>query len=158
MRILAVAIASGLFSVRAAADSIGLGLGPILGEPTGVTVVVRPDPRFFAQAHVGWSVGQRRFHLSSDALVRLLAVPTDDATGFSYPIDLGVGVRTRLGGPGQSPSDSSASLGLRLPVVGICVVPNQRYFEVFFEIAPVVVVAPSSQFGVDAVLGGRVFF
>jgi hypothetical protein len=122
-----------------------------------VTGSYRVDPRFAAQAELGWSFGQRQLHISADGVYDLLEIPSDDAMGFSYPVYAGAGLRLRAGHPRGAANRPGATLGVRLPI-GVGVVPDASPVEVFFEIVPVMILLPYVHGGVDAALGGRVFF
>ena len=135
----------------------GLGAGMTLGEPVGITAAYRVDERLAAQGLLGWSFGQRQLQISADAIYDLLEIPSDDAMGFSYPVYVGAGLRVRAGHPKGAPSRPGATLGFRIPL-GVGVIPDASPVEVFFEIVPVIVVAPEVDGGVDAALGGRFYF
>jgi hypothetical protein len=155
--ILGLALGHTTLGHTAQARPPGIGVGATLGEPISLTGSYRVDDKLAAQGLLGWSFGQRQLHISVDGVYDLLEIPSDEAMGFSYPVYLGAGLRIRAGHPKGAPSRPGATLGLRLPI-GVGVVPDASPVEVFFEIVPVLVFVPVVEGGVDATLGGRVFF
>jgi hypothetical protein len=146
-----------LLGTSAQARAPGLGAGLALGEPVAITAAYRLDDKMAAQGLLGWSFGQRQVHLSADAVYDLIEIPSEEAMGFSYPVYLGGGLRLRMGHPKGAPNRPGATLGLRLPI-GVGVIPDASPVEVFFEIVPVLVFLPIVEGGVDATLGGRLYF
>ncbi len=135
----------------------GLGLGLELGEPVSVTVAYRPDDRQAYQFLQGWSFGQKRMHMGLDYLYRVSEITSDDTMGLRYPVSIGAGLRGRMFGSGTTPAQERGSFGLRFPV-SVGVEPDDFPLEVYFEMAPVWVIAPTSRGGFDGGIGGRLFF
>mgnify|MGYP007063361004 CR=1 FL=1 len=135
----------------------GLAVGAQLGEPVAATIAYRWTPDMTVQLSQGWSFGQKRMHTSLDYLYTFAEIPADEGMGLRYPVYVGAGLRLRAFGGGNSPSDDPQNFGLRFPV-GAAVSPDHIPIEVYFEMAPVWVMAPRSQGGFDGGIGGRLFF
>ncbi len=134
----------------------GLAVGAQLGEPVALSLAYRLNDQMTIQLAQGWSFGQKRMHTGLDYLYTFSEIPSDDGMGLSYPVYVGAGLRLRAFG-GGSPSDDPQDFGLRFPI-GAVAAPDHIPMEVYFEMAPVWVVAPRSRGGFDGGIGGRLFF
>ncbi len=135
----------------------GLALGLQLGEPLAATVAYRWNDEMTARLSQGWSFGQQRFHMSADYLYTVTEIESDESMGLSYPVYVGAGLRLRAFGTLSTPSEERGNFGFRFPI-GAAVSPDHIPLEVYFEMAPVWVVAPISHGGFDGGIGGRLFF
>lgn len=135
----------------------GLGVGVSLGEPVSATVAYRIDAVRTVQLMQGWSFGQKRMHMSADYLHTVTEITSDDTVGLRYPVSLGLGLRGRFFGSGTLAAEERGSFGVRFPLC-VSVEPDSIPLEVYFEMAPVWVVAPISHGGFDGGIGGRLFF
>jgi len=135
----------------------GLAVGAQLGEPVSATLAYRWNDEMTVQLAQGWSFGQKRFHMGLDYLYTFTEIDADEGMGLSYPVYFGAGLRLRAFGSSDSPSEEPGSFGFRFPV-GAAVSPDHVPIEVYFEMAPVWVVAPTSRGGFDGGIGGRLFF
>ena len=134
----------------------GLAVGAQLGEPVAVSLAYRWNENMTVQLAQGWSFGQKRMHTGLDYLYTFSEIPSDDGMGMRYPVYVGAGLRLRAGS-GGSPSDDPQDFGFRFPI-GAVAAPDHIPMEVYFEMAPVWVVAPRSRGGFDGGIGGRLFF
>ena len=146
----------GLMGLSVAAPR-GLGVGAQLGEPVSVSLAYRWNDEMTVQLAQGWSFGQKRMHMGLDYLYTFSEIPSDDGMGMRYPVYVGAGLRLRAFGSGGSPSDDPQDFGFRFPI-GAVAAPDHIPMEVYFEMAPVWVVAPRSRGGFDGGIGGRLFF
>ena len=135
----------------------GLGVGVSLGEPVSANVAYRIDTVQTVQLIQGWSFGQKRMHMSADYLYTVTEITSDDTVGLRYPVSVGLGFRGRFFGSGTLAAEERGSFGLRFPL-SVSVEPDTIPLEVYFEMAPVWVVAPISHGGFDGGIGGRLFF
>ena len=135
----------------------GLAVGAQLGEPVAVSVSYRWTDQMTVQLAQGWSFGQKRMHMGLDYLYTFSEIPSDDAMGLRYPVYVGAGLRLRAFGNGGSASDDPQDFGFRFPI-GAVAAPDHIPMEVYFEMAPVWVVAPRTRGGFDGGIGGRLFF
>ncbi len=145
-----------LISTSAEARAKGFGAGVILGEPIAGTLLYRWSDRQAVQFLSGWSFGQKRLHLGGDYLFIPTEIEADDNMGLRYPVYVGVGLRMRLMGEDTTAGRERGKFGLRFPF-GIAVEPEELPIEVYFEMAPVWVMAPVSHGGFDGGIGLRVF-
>lgn len=139
----------------------GLGLGVIIGEPTGLSAKVWISPVHALDVGVGWSIGSnwvgrprghdargRRVHYHLDHLWH--AFSAIHANG-RFPLYYGIGARLNAG------AAYDECLALR-GVIGILWLPVDTVADFFMEIAPSFELLPASAFGLDAGLGVRYYF
>lgn len=133
-------LVSVLFCGTAVAQEGGLGLGVILGEPTGLSgkLWLRGDTAIDGAA--AWSFNKGgNMHLHADYLLH----------GFGGRIRLyyGFGVRAKL--------EEDRRVGIRFPV-GIAYIAEAP-LDAFLEAAPLLDLAPSTNFRLNAAIGFRFF-
>lgn len=133
----------------------GLGVGVLLGAPTGLSVAYRfDDPRHAVAAGLAWSVSSRDVQLHLDYQLVLQRYESEEVDTVDFPLYVGVGARFRAG---DSPYKNDPNLGLRVPF-GVAVHPKTLPFEGFVEVAPIVGLFPDTTVYVDAAFGARVYF
>jgi hypothetical protein len=125
----------------------GFGLGLVVGEPTGLTLALRPGVNDAVQAHASWSILDDRFRVSADYL-RSLAVVR--AEGWEVPFYLGLGAVTAF-------SEDTVALGGRIPL-GFAVHPGDLPIEPFLEVAPGLYVFPETEPLIEGAIGIRYYF
>ena len=128
------------------------GFGLIAGEPTGFTMKTMLNDDTAIDAATGWSFGKEsHFHLHADILHHNWDVLQDHfrITEGRLPLYYGIGGRLRLG------DDTRA--GVRL-VIGVSYLFDEGPFDSFFEIAPIMDVAPETKLNGNAALGIRYWF
>lgn len=158
-RFLTCLAALGLFAGTAAADPEvhthshvdgrsphGVGVGLVLGEPTGLTLSHRQGPRSAIQGYATWSVVHDHARFSMDWIPSLAVV---DGHGVQVPIYLGIGGLVAF-------NDDYGWAGARIPV-GATLLPDNVPLEPFIEVAPVVFIAPDVDVGLEGVLGLRYY-
>jgi hypothetical protein len=132
-----------------------VGLGLILGEPTGISAAWRGSGASTYDLAVAWSVPESSIHLHADYLREVFSFQDPASPVVDFPIYLGAGPRLRLG---DDFHDGHASiLGVRFPV-GIGVRGGEVPVEGFLEAVPVLVLLSDVRVTFDAALGVRVFF
>jgi len=131
----------------------GVGVGFILGEPTGLSVSWRRDGPSTFDGAVAWSVPESRVHLHADYLHELISFRDPAAPVVEFPVYIGIGPRLHLG---DGPATNSSKIGIRLPVV-LGVEATKVPVEGFFELVPVIGLYPSTRMDFDAALGVRVY-
>jgi len=131
-----------------------LGIGLIIGEPTGLSLKLWRSPTKAIAMGLGWSVFDNqndpqttRIHLHMDFLRHSY---NRISSQERLPVYYGIGGRF-IGG-----SETQSSLALR-GVLGIAWEPASTPLDLFLEIAPSLQVVPSSHFNLDAALGIRYF-
>ena len=131
-------------------DHGGLGIGVILGEPTGFTLKYWLNQRNAFDVGAAWSFEDPGyFELYGDYLFHffdLIKVPRGE-----LPLYAGVGGRIAI------PDSGSTRAGLRLPV-GLAYEFADVPVEVFVEVAPIVDFAPSTELRWNGGIGVRFYF
>ena len=126
-----------------------LGMGIVLGEPTGVCVKQwLPGGTALAGA-AAWSFeDESAFHVHADYLFHNDGISSGDV-GKTL-LYFGVGGRLKI-------EEKDTSTGIRFPL-GVDYVFASHPVDVFFEIAPLLDVAPATEFRVNGGLGIRYYF
>jgi hypothetical protein len=134
-----------------AAQNKHVGVGFILGEPTGI------DAKFWlANEHAlefgaAWSLsGNNEFHIQGDYLFHKFDLIHIN-TGDQFPLFFGIGGRMVL------VENADDVIGIRFPV-GLTYIFANYPFDIFGEIVPILDVAPDSDFDLEAAIGARFWF
>ena len=133
----------------------GLGVGIVMGVPTGISLGYRVSPKSYFDAAVAWSVTHDSVHIHVDSLFEITQIVDPNAPQYQFPLYTGLGIRLQI-----APANSSqvySLLGIRAPV-GITFLPQVAPFEVFAEIAPVLSIYPSTRINFDGAIGARYYF
>lgn len=132
----------------ASAQERGLGLGIIVGEPTGLSVKGWMSSRTAIDAGIAWPFRSEGYlHAHVDYLWHFQDIVNTRQQVIPY---LGVGGRV-LG------REHSSRFGLRMSG-GLAWLPAGVPLDVFFEIAPIVDLAPETQLSANVGIGARFFF
>jgi hypothetical protein len=139
-------------------DAQGVGVGVILGLPTGLSAAVRPaGKRLWFDAALAWSIVGNTLDTHADVLVIVYDARTEDIPDTRFPFWVGVGPRVRIG---DDPTDVSPALwqvGVRVPV-GMSVMHDGFPLEGFLELVPGLSVAPTTNAFFEAAIGARFYF
>ena len=120
-------------------------LGVILGEPTGISLKVWQSDRSAFDAAAAWSFSDNEsLHVHADYLLHSWL----DVDKGSMSIYYGLGARALL--------SSDSRLGVRIPV-GLEYIFQDQPLGLFFEVAPLLDLAPETEFGVNGGIGIRYF-
>ncbi len=145
------------------AQSAGVGIGLIVGDPTGISAKFWTSEKNAIDLAVGWSNNgtwsrfgngyayyytQSLFHIHADYLWHSFHVIESKE---NFPLYYGLGFHFDSG------STVPTAFGVR-GVGGIEWLPRAVPLDVFLEIAPVFYVSPTAGLGLDAGLGARFFF
>jgi hypothetical protein len=146
--ILLIFLACLLACASAQAQDEGFGLGLILGEPTGISGKLwMEDNKAFAGA-IAWSFeDETAVHLHTDLLFHsgnVVRVEMSKLLGY-----YGIGGRIKF--------ENKTKLGIRVPL-GFNYIPTKTPVDVFLEIVPLLDLAPSTKFNLNAAIGIRYFF
>ena len=137
-----------LFSTAVFAQDSGIGLGLIIGEPTGLSAKLWTSERTAVDAAVAWSFyAPPRFHIHSNFLIHnydLFSVASGE-----LPLYFGAGAYMAF--------SSDFGLGLRAPV-GIAYHFEAVPVELFAEIAPGLALLPGINFYFGGGTGARYYF
>jgi len=130
------------------AQEDGFGLGVIVGEPTGICGKLWTSGRTAVDGAVAWSFeGESSVHLHADFLYHDFNHVT--AERGELMLYYGIGGRVKF--------EDDSKAGIRFPA-GIDYLFPEAPFDFFFEIAPVLDLAPSTKLEFNAALGFRYFF
>jgi len=139
-----------LASNALASEDKNLGLGIILGEPTGITGKYIIDEDSAIDAGAGWKTsGTDKFHIYGDYLYHLNDI--FDVSKGKLPLFFGAGIRY------VSNEDDDDELGIRLPV-GLEYVFQNVPIRVFGELVPVLDLTPDTELDMEGGVGIRYFF
>ncbi len=132
----------------------GFGIGFTVGEPTGLSMKQWITDQTAITGGVGWAFYRKdSLHVHADHIWHVFKMlppeEVPDVDAFFSPY-FGIGVRGRL-----RSGDSRA--GVRVPG-GLSYIPPRVPMEAFFEIVPIMDVAPEAKFRMNAALGARFFF
>jgi len=136
-----------------------LGVGVILGEPTGIAWKYRLGGSEAVDGAIGLSPADRfRFHV--DYLWEKRSFEeTNLRLHYGVGIAVGVGDAEYVSlqrGDTYVLEERSLGFGLR-GVVGLTYDFARSPFDAFIEIAPLVILSPAGGFGIDAAIGVRVY-
>jgi hypothetical protein len=144
-----------LVAVVAPAKPSGIGLGIIVGEPTGLSAKAWLTDNTAVDAGAAWSAwgyGYQSLHLHADFLLHSFnVIPIDPG---DLPIYYGVGGRIRLAGRDEN---QDMRIGVRVPV-GISYLFDSFPLDLFLEVAPVLDLVPSTRLGWNSGAGIRYYF
>ncbi|MBI4549134.1 MAG: hypothetical protein HY707_14215 [Ignavibacteriae bacterium] len=127
----------------------GFGIGVIVGEPTGISMKGWLSSTSALDVGLAWSFAKETsFHIHGDYLLHSFNV---FKTQERIPLYYGIGGRIKTG------RREDDRVGLRM-VVGIGYIFRDAPVDLFVEVAPILDLAPSTDFRMNAGLGARFFF
>jgi hypothetical protein len=130
------------------AQDSGIGLGIILGEPTGISLKGWVGSREAFDVAVAWSFeGEGAIHVHADYLFhnfRLFHVEKGDLV-FYY----GIGGRVK--------TVNKTQVGIRIPL-GLSYLFEKDPLEIFFELGPIMNLTPKTLFRMTTGVGIRYYF
>jgi len=137
----------------------GLGIGIIIGEPTGISTKVWTSHKTAFDIGLGWSMhgdrmnnlyynGTTRVHIHVDYLWHSFeAIHSSER----YPLYYGLGGRINDG------AGNDLSLAVR-GVLGIAWLPRETPIDIFLEFVPMIQLTSSVSSGLEAAIGARYYF
>lgn len=125
-----------------------LGIGVILGEPTGISVKSWNNDRSAFDLGAAWSFSgsNENLHLQADYLLHNWF---GDIEGSPLAFYYGIGARALVG--------SNSTLGIRIPIGLNYIIPDSK-LDVFLEAAPILDLAPDTEFSGNGGIGIRYYF
>lgn len=127
-----------------------LGIGVIIGEPTGLTGKYMIDDNSAIDAGVGWETGgDNELHIYGDYLFHLYDVI--EVPKGKLPIYFGGGARW------VSRENKDNKFGIRVPI-GVEYLFEDISLGAFVELVPVLNLTPDTDFDLEAGTGIRYFF
>lgn len=139
------------FSLGTVAKANEMGIGFATPAPTGLSLKMWFDRTNAFDILGAWSINDEKFYLHANYLTHdftKFAVP-DQAMSFYY--GFGARIKEEEANNGE---EGDTTLGMRIPF-GISYFVQTAPFEVFGEIAPRVDITPSTNFGLDIMIGIR---
>lgn len=134
-----------------------VGLGVMVGEPTGVSLKAWTSGTTAFDVGLAWSFGRYdAINVHADYLWHHFDALSDDIDQGQLPVYYGIGGRLVFADDYPNPGDNNAVLGVRGPV-GIEYLFEESPVGVFLEVAPILNLAPSTDFDVDGALGVRFY-
>ena len=135
-------------SAVSTAQDHGFGLGILVGEPTGISLKTWTGSRTALDFAIAWSFGRHdALHLHVDYLFHnfnLFKVEKGDLVLF-----YGVGGRVK--------AVERTRVGVRIPI-GISYLFEKDPLEIFFELGPILDLAPGTDFTMTGGIGIRYYF
>jgi hypothetical protein len=159
-RIIGMVLFTLLLCVSGARADKGVGLGVIIGEPTGITVKKWLSYNHAVDAGAGWSFSENNsVHFHADYLFHNFDLLDAGSLGGRLPVYFGLGGRLKLQNHDndRGRNHDHALAGARLPL-GIAYEFPRDPVELFAEIVPVVDLIPDADFDINAAVGVRFYF
>lgn len=130
------------------AQSSGIGVGLIVGEPTGISGKYWTGSTIAFDAGLAWSfIDENAFQIHADYIfhnMRLITI-SDGKLPFYY----GIGARLKTA--------TDVQLGVRVPL-GLAYLFQNVPIDIFIEVVPILDLIPKTDFQISIALGARYFF
>lgn len=135
-----------------------VGLGLMVGEPTGISFKAWTSENTAFDAGLAWSLGRYdAVNIHGDYLWHHFGIFGDDIKKGQLPIYYGIGGRLVFADDYPDPGENNVVLGARVPV-GINYLFEDSPLGLFLEVAPIVNIVPETDLDIDAALGIRYYF
>jgi len=132
----------------AQAQDSGFGLGIIIGEPTGISAKQWTGSRTAIDGAVAWSFKKERaVHLHGDLLYHSFSAARINRGKLSWYYGIG----------GRIKFEVDSKVGVRVPL-GMDYLLGTAPLDFFLELVPILDLAPSTDFSLNAAIGIRYFF
>ena len=139
-----------LLALATSAFAANVGLGFMVGEPTGFSLKAWSGSRTAFDVAAGWSLGNSDWiYVHSDYLWHRYDLDVDVRGSLPYYFGLGGRVLLRDG--------HDSRMGVRLPL-GLNFITADHRFDFFIEVAPIIDLVPDTEFDVSGGLGARIYF
>ena len=130
------------------AQNQAVGLGIIVGEPTGFSFKYWTTSTTAFDAALAWSfIDEGAFHIHADYILHtfnLIRVPEG-----KLPFYYGIGARLK--------TSVDTRLGVRVPL-GLAYLFQNAPVDIFLEVVPILDLTPKTDFKINAALGARYYF
>lgn len=144
----------------AEAKDYGLGIGVIVGEPTGLSLKKWVSDKNAVDAAIAWSFAENpSFQFHMDYLVHTFFLTGQSESKGAIPVDFGLGFRVKLrdgDNSGRLNADKTM-VGVRIPF-GISYLFASAPFDIFAEVVPVLDLVPETHFNINGAVGLRFYF
>jgi hypothetical protein len=131
------------------------GIGVIIGEPTGLSVKYWLDEERAIDGALAWSYSENdSLQLHGDYLIHNYEL----LEANEIPVYYGIGARLKLkDDDGRGRNENDAMFGIRFPL-GITYLFDEVPLDMFFELVPVLDLAPDVDLDINAAVGLRFYF
>jgi hypothetical protein len=146
--------------VFAAGAFEGIGVGAIVGEPTGISVKKWLSPTRAVDFAAAWSFSENdSLELHGDYLFHDFTLLKPQGIKGRMPVYTGLGVRVKLRDSGNSGGRNAHDnlIGVRVPI-GISYLFGDAPVDLFGELVPILDLAPDSRFDINLAFGARLYF
>src|SRR5262249_6344214 len=148
----ALALALAVPAMAAEAKTKHVGVGFIVGEPTGLSAKFFMNNTNALQFGLAWSLsGDNELHLQGDYLWHRYNL-IDLKNGDELPLYFGVGARFIV-----EEGDEDDVFGIRFPV-GLDYLFTNYPFDIFAEIVPILDLTPDTDFDLEVAIGASFWF
>lgn len=135
-----------------------VGLGVMLGEPTGLSFKAWTSETTAFDAGLAWSFGRYdAVNIHADYLWHNFNLFGDNIEKGQLPFYYGIGGRIIFADDYPDTGDENVVLGARVPV-GINYLFENTPVGLFLELAPIVNIVPETDLDLDGSLGVRYYF
>ena len=137
-----------------------LGVGIIIGEPTGLSLKKWIGNDRAIDAGIAWSFSENdSLHIHADYLLHRFDLISIPEVPGRLPIYFGLGGRIKLkeNDNGRGRNDDDPLAGVRMPF-GIACLFADTPVDIFAEIVPVLDIVPDTDFDLNIAIGARLFF
>ena len=158
--LLALSMVMAALSTAHAQSQDGLGVGIIIGEPTGVSFKKWIGHGRAIDAGIAWSFSENdSLHFHADYLLHRFDLLTSPDVPGRLPLYFGLGGRIKLkeDNDGRARNDDDVLVGVRVPF-GISYLFADAPVDLFAEIVPVLDIVPDTDFDLSAAIGARFYF
>lgn len=143
-----------VFPVLSWGQTTQLGLGAILGNPTGVSGEVLLDHEQSVDFALAWSSSSYSgIHLHSDYLITRQQV----GKAGTMPVDVYFGIGGRFVFINKGKEEDKVAIGPRAPI-GVALKTVEPNLKFFAELALVLDLTPDTEADLDIGVGGRYYF
>jgi len=144
-------------STAKAQDRVGVGI--ILGEPTGISAKLWRDNTIAYDLALGWHTsGDDKLHLHGDYLIHDDSLINAQGLDGRMPVYYGAGLLVKRSEKNSRRDDRLETIvAVRVPV-GVSYQANRFPVEFFAELVPSLALIPDSDFDLDIAIGGRYYF
>jgi hypothetical protein len=154
---LAIALAAAAAAPAMAQDDKYVGVGFIVGEPTGLDAKFFLNNEHALEFGLAWSLsGQNELHLQGDYLWHRYGL-IDLTNGDEMPLFFGIGARFVFMEDDPGVADTDDVVGIRFPI-GLEYIFTNYPFDIFAEIVPILDLTPGSDFDLEGAIGARFWF
>lgn len=151
-----------IFCNLAAAQDRGLGLGIIVGEPTGISLKKWSGTSTAVDGALAWSFeGENFFQVHGDYLSHNFTLIKVEKGKLPFYYGLGGRIKFVDGdnerGTRRDKDGDKTRIGVRIPL-GLAYLFEKTTLDLFLEVVPILDLIPKTDFKLNAAVGVRYFF